>query len=67
MIERNTYFLIIVLISNIRLHGQEYKAPDTVFVQSGHLILTALMWLPPGHGPFAKEKSEELVLISYRI
>jgi dipeptidyl aminopeptidase/acylaminoacyl peptidase len=53
MIKGITAFLIITLFSNIRLQGQDYQVPDTVSMQSGHLTLKALLWRPPGNGPFA--------------
>jgi carboxymethylenebutenolidase len=48
--------IITVVVFNCCLFGhaqaQNLDVPDTVSIQSGELILKALLWRPPGHGPF---------------
>ena len=49
--------IIIILITSFYLvghiHGQDYKVPDTISIQSDNLTLKALIWRPAGQGPFA--------------
>ena len=50
---RGITVLIILTCSSLgHLHGQDIVGPDTVFVQSGTLTLSALLWYPPGPGRF---------------
>ena len=46
--------LVLALVSAIGspAAGQAYDGPDTVRVTSGPLTLRALLWHPPGNGPF---------------
>jgi carboxymethylenebutenolidase len=41
-----------VVMLEVPAHAQVPSGPDTVVVQSGGLRLRALLWKPPGSGPF---------------
>src|SRR5262245_30909331 len=45
---------VLALIAATRgtARAQEERGPDTVVVRSGALTLRALVWRPPGRGPF---------------
>jgi carboxymethylenebutenolidase len=46
--------LVLVALSTLAcIQAQDFKVPDTVSIQSGNFTLRALLWRPPGHGPFA--------------
>jgi dienelactone hydrolase len=46
------FVLIIALCSYEQIYAQSITSPDTVSLQSGNLILKALLWHPSGQGPF---------------
>ena len=52
MIKEITIVIILACFSVEKLHAQDFKGPDTIFVQSGKLTLKGLLWRPVGHGPF---------------
>jgi len=52
MIRGIAIVLIFACCSSDNLHGQDFVGPDTVYVQSGKLTLTGLLWHPARSGPF---------------
>jgi len=50
---RGIILLIVAFHTLAGIHAQDFKSPDTVSIQSGSLILKALLLHPSGHGPFA--------------
>jgi dienelactone hydrolase len=46
------FVLIIAFCSYEQIYAQSITSPDTMSVQSGDLILKALLWHPSGQGPF---------------
>ena len=47
-----TIIILLTCFSINQVHAQKAKGLDTVSVQSGTLILKALLWRPAGKGPF---------------
>jgi len=43
---------VLAVLGTIPAAGQDPQLPDTVAIQSGGLILRALLWTPRGSGPF---------------